>query len=118
MNQIYKDVNENNILLYGEMEAGIQVNGETVMMPLFFNNRNTHPVLGLDWIKQLNIEVNENTLGLIKNEELFQTNTTIKGITADINLKPGASLLQDYIHLQFSADKEMKYWKNHAIWKR
>ena len=128
MTEKYKDVNDNNINFMGKTTAEIEFDGKKKNLELLITKRNTNPLLGLDWMKQLGIELKKtesrNTINNIKEDEdekeikskfvkLFNINHTIKNMEIDIELKPGAKIIQQKgrpipIHLQNDVEKEIK----------
>ena len=89
--------------------------------------KKTNPLLGLDWMNKMGIELISNTeskkiQNITENDDeteihkmfkkLFETNHTIKNMEIDIELKPGAKIIQQKgrpipIHLQDDVEKEI-----------
>ena len=127
MNTKYKDVNDNHIQFEGKTIATIQNEGQIHHLELLVTTNETNPLLGLDWMEALGIELqttNTETIihNIVSNEDeqeikeqfrkLFNENETIKNIEVDIELKPGAKLIQQKgrpipIHLQADVEKEI-----------
>ena len=130
----YRDVNNNKIQFEGKTIANVEINGETKKLELLITTKNTNPLLGLDWMKQLGIKLEmEKTNPKIQNvkedpdttelkrkfKKLFHENKTIKGIEVDIELKPDAKLIQQKgrpipIHLQPAVGKEIEKLKKNG----
>ena len=100
--------------------ANIVMDGELKNLELLIITKRTNPLLGLDWLKHLDIKVNieKSTLhiqniqkypdiaGLKKRfRKLFHENKTIKGIEVDIQLKPDAKLTQRFTYNKWSEEK-------------
>ena len=54
----YKDVNNNEIKFEGKKMANIVMDGELKNLELLITTKRTNPLLGLDWLKHLDIKVN------------------------------------------------------------
>ena len=136
LNEEYRDVNNNKIKFEGKTMANIEIDGEKKKLELLITTKRTNPLLGLDWMKHLGINVNVEKSNLkiqniqkdpdiidLKNKfkKLFHENKTVKGIEVDIQLKPDAKLIQQKgrpipIHLQPAVGKEIeKLMKNGHI---
>ena len=101
----YKDVNNNTIEFVGSTEAMVRTNNTTLQLPLLITKANITPLMGLDWMKRLEISLNttnenikihnirmddtEKKILKLKNEfkDLFYNNTEIKNLSRKINLK-------------------------------
>ena len=92
MTEKYKDVNDNNIKFMGKTMANVECEDVKTKLELLITERNTNPLLGLDWMKKLRIEltleIGENKTNKIaednderekqkKFEKLFNSNHTI-----------------------------------------
>ena len=131
MNTDYKDVNDNKIEFVGQTNATVKTNKTTLQLPLLITRANITPLMGLDWMKRLEITVNSNTEAIkihnikmddnekrilkLKNEfkDLFYNNTEIKDTVVKINLKENANIIQQKgrsipIHLQDQVAEELK----------
>ena len=100
--------------------ANIEIDGEKKKLELLITTKRTNPLLEVDWMKHLGININiEKPNPKIQNiqedpditdlkkkfKKLFHENKTVKGIEVDIQLKPNAKLMQQKgrpipIHLQ------------------
>ena len=54
----YKDVNNNTIEFVGSTEAMVRTNNTTLQLPILFTKANITPLMGLDWMKRLEISLN------------------------------------------------------------
>ena len=131
MNTDYKDVNDNKIEFVGQTNATVKTNKTTLQLPLLITRANITPLLGLDWMKRLEITINSNTEAIkiyhikmddnekrilkLKNEfkDLFYNNTEIKDTVLKINLKENANIIQQKgtpitIHLQDQVAEGLK----------
>ena len=136
LNEEYQDVNKNKITFEGKTMANIEIDGEKKKLELLITTKRTNPLLGLDWMKHLGININiEKPNPKIQNiqedpditdlkkkiKKLFHENKTVEGIEVDIQLKPNAKLMQQKgrpipIHLQPAVGKEIeKLTKNGHI---
>ena len=127
----YKDVNNNTIEFVGSTEAMVRTNNTTLQLPILITKANIRPVMGLDWMKRLEISLNttnenikihnirmddtEKKILKLKNEfkDLFYNNTEIKNLSVKINLKEDANIIQQKghpipIHLQNKVAEEIK----------
>ena len=127
----YKDVNNNTIEFVGSTEAMVRTNNTTLQLPLLITKANITPLMGLDWMKRLEISLNttnenikihnirmddtEKKILKLKNEfkDLFYNNTEIKNLSVKINLKEDANIIQQKgrpipIHLQDQVAEEIK----------
>ena len=125
-NNKYNDVNGNNIKFKGETMAEVESNGIKLKLPLLITEKNTNPLLGLNWMEELKITITEEEKNIYQINEtleenglkqefkkLFETNTTIKDIKVKTNLKPEAKIIQQKgrpipMHLQDAVGKELK----------
>ena len=57
----YKDVNDNKIEYVGQTNATVKTNKTTLQLPLINTKANITPLMGLDWMKWLEITINPNT---------------------------------------------------------
>ena len=94
----YQDVNKNAIKFLGRVWAKIEYNGETKELPILITQRDDiTPLLGVKWLKQLQITINKIQLDEhnqsneihTKFHKLFETNQTIKNAEVKIQIKPG-----------------------------
>ena len=131
MNTDYKDVNDNKIEFVGQTNATVKTNKTTLQLPLLITRANITPLMGLDWMKRLEITINSNTEAIkihnikmddnekrilkLKNEfkDLFYNNTEIKDTVVKINLKENANIIQQKgrpipIHLQDQVAEGLK----------
>ena len=131
MNTDYKDVNDNKIEFVGQTNATVKTNKTTLQLPLLITRANITPLMGLDWMKRLEITTNSNIEAIkihnikmddnekrilkLKNEfkDLFYNNTEIKDTVVKINLKENANIIQQKgrpipIHLQDQVAEELK----------
>ena len=128
MKTTYMDVNKNPIEFIGKIT--VEIEDAEDGLPLHITKENIRPLLGLDWMKGLEMEIqfkntvngiaeqNENTEDLEKEikekfRKLFKDNHTIKGTEVDIELKPGTKIIQQKarpipIHLQKHVETELK----------
>ena len=96
----FVDVNKNPIKFIGE--AMIKTEKTKVTLPILITEKNTQPLLGLDWLDKLEISLQgSRETNIIRNittnqkgekifedfENLFKNNHTIKNLTIDIQLK-------------------------------
>ena len=127
----YKDVNNNTIEFVGSTEAMVRTNNTTLQLPILFTKANITPLMGIDWMKQLEISLNttnenikihnirlddtEKKILKLKNElkDLFYNNTEIKSLSVKVNLNEDANIIQQKgrpipIHLQDQVAEEIK----------
>ena len=125
----FVDVNKNPVRFKGK--ALVEVKTEKchkTLSILITENENTQPLLGLDWLDQLEIGLqgnnNTNIIRHIKtderrekiisqHEDFFKNNHTIKDLTIDINLKPDSKPIQQKgrpvpIHFQKTVRQELE----------
>ena len=136
----YRDVNDNKIKFEGKTTANIRIDGKERQLELLVTTKQTHPLLGLDWMEKLGITLNtDNNTQTIKHitdkpnqinrnsereitalkskfHKLFSTNHTVKNVEVDIQLKDDAKLIQQKgrpipIHLQQAVGKEIEKLK-------
>ena len=131
MNTDYKDVIDNKIEFVGQTNATVKTNKTTLQLPLLITRANITPLMGLDWMKRLEITINSNTEAIkihnikmddnekrilkLKNEfeDLFYNNTEIKDTLVKINLEENANIIQRKrrpisIHSQDQVAEELK----------
>ena len=79
----YRDVNDNKIKFEGEILANIEIDGKSKQLELLITTKQTHPLLGLNWIKELGITLKTETphQSINNTNEPDQSN---KGQDADI----------------------------------
>ena len=96
-------MNGNKIKFIGTTMANVRLDGTELKLPLLITGKETNPLLGLNWRKNLKITIMEEegkTVQQIEESDdlmelkekfhkLVRTNTTIKYIKVDIILKPG-----------------------------
>ena len=127
MNTDYEDVNDN----VGQTNATVKANTTSLQLPLLITKASITPLMGLDWMKRLeitinssneaikihNIRMNENKKKILrlKNEfkDMFYNNTEIKDTVVKINLKENANKIQQKrrpipFHLQDQVVEELK----------
>ena len=51
----YRDVNDNKIKFEGKSTANVELDGTKHQLEILVTTRNTHPLLGLDWMGKLGI---------------------------------------------------------------
>ena len=136
----YRDVNDNKTKFEGKTTANITIDGKERQLELLVTTKQTHPLLGLDWMGKLGITLNtDNNIQTIKHiidkpnqincnsereitalkskfHKLFSTNHTVKNVEVDIQLKDDAKLIQQKgrpipIHLQQAVGKEIEKLK-------
>ena len=113
----YRDVNDNKIKFEGKTLANIEIDGKSKQLELLITTKQTHPVLGLNWMKELGLTLKtENPHQSINNisrpdqsnsridadiatlkgkfRKLFTENHTVKSVEIDIQLKKGSKLIQ------------------------
>ena len=70
----YRDVNNRNIEFIGQAQATVKTNNKTIKLPLLITKATTTPLMGLDWMQRLRINMNTENIGLqIQNIQLDQT---------------------------------------------
>ena len=130
----YRDVNDNKIKFEGKTTANITIDGNERQLELLVTTKQTHPLLGLEWMGKLRITLNtdnnitdkpnqincnsEREITALKStfHKLFSTNHTVKNVEVDIQLKDDAKLIQQKgrpipIHLQQAVGKEIEKLK-------
>ena len=130
----YRDVNDNSIKFEGKTTANVEVAGTKQQLGLLITTKNTHPILGLDWMRKLGIKLEskvttklnhvnmpENTIDrritALKRKftRLFTENQTVKHRSRHTK-KEGAKLIQQKgrpipIHLQPAVEEEIEKLK-------
>ena len=143
----YWDVNDNYIKFEGKTLANIEIDGKSKQLWLLVTTKQTHPLLGLNWMKERGITLKLETphqsinnisrpdqnnnrtdadIATLKSKfyKLVTENHTVKNVEVDIQLKEGSKLIQQKemtipIHLQPAEEKEIeKLKKNKATSKR
>ena len=133
-------MNDNKIKFEGKTTANIRIDGKERQLELLVTTKQTHPLLGLDWMEKLgitlNTDINTQTIKHItdkpnqinrnsereitalksKFHKIFSTNHTVKNVEVDIQLKDDAKLIQQkgrpiLIHLQQAVGKEIEKLK-------
>ena len=123
------DVNKNPIKFKGETMVEVKTEKSKIILPILITeNKNTQPLLGLDWLDKLEIGLqgNKNTniirrietderqqKAVSEYEDLFKNNHTIKDLAIDIQLKKDTKPIQQKgrpvpIHFQKTAKKELE----------
>ena len=123
------DVNKNPITFKGEAMVEVRTEKGKEVLPIpITENKNTQPLLGLDWLDKLEIGLQGNRkMNVIRHveederrkkiidehEDLFKNNHTIKDLTIDIQLKKDAKPIQQkrrpvLIHFQKSVREELE----------
>ena len=100
----YQDVNENEIKFMGIIWVNVEYNKISTKLPMLITKRNDiTPLLGVNWLKQLPITINQISLvnGPNRSEmiykkyhKLFTTNHTKKNAEVKIQIKPGCYPIQ------------------------
>ena len=127
--KIFMDVNKNPIKFKGEAMVEMKTEKSKETLPILITeNKNTQPLLGLDWLDKLDIglqgswktnvirhvEEDERRKKIIdEHEELFKNNHTIKDLTIDIQLKKDVKPIQQKgrpvpIHFQKRVREELE----------
>ena len=133
----YKDVNNQKFSFTGQTKAMVKTNKETMELPLLITKAQTAPLMGLDWMQQLKINLNSNNDAIqihninldnkerkiiklqIDFKDLFYNIKEIKNLSIKINLKTGAQIIQQKgrpipIHLQDQVAQELKRLIKHG----
>ena len=131
LNTNCEDVNDNKIEFVGQTTATVKINETTLQLPLLFTKANITPLMGLDWMKQLQITFSANTEEIefhnirldesetknikLENEfkDLFYNNNEIKDLVVKVSLKEDTNIIQQKgrpipIHLQDQVAEELK----------
>ena len=74
----YRDVNDNKIKFEGKSTANVELDGTKHQLEILVTTRNTHPLLGLDWMGKLGITL-----------EVENSKAKINHITKTGNRRPG-----------------------------
>ena len=125
----FVDVNKNPIKFQGEAMVEVKTEETKTVLPILITeNKNTQPLLGLDWLDKLEIGLQGNLeTNIIRNitasekgeklfkefENFFKNNHTIKDLTIDIQLKKDTKPIQQKgrpvpIHFQNIVKNELK----------
>ena len=125
----FVDVNKNPIRFKGEAMVEVKTEKSKKTLPILITeNKNTQPLLGLDWLNKLeiglqgskktivirHIEEDERRKKIIsEHEDLFKNHHTIKDLTIDIQLKKDAKPIQQKgrpvpIHFQKRVRRELE----------
>ena len=133
----YKVVNNQKISFTGQTKAMVKTNKETMELPLIVTKAQTAPLMGLDWMQRLKINLNSNNGAIqihniildnterkiikLQNDfkDSFYNNKEIKNLSVKINLKTGAQIKQQKgrpipIHLQNQVAQELKRLIKHG----
>ena len=71
----YRDVNDNKIKFEGKTTANIRIDGKERQLELLVTTKQTHPLLGLDWMEKLGITLNtDNNTQTIKHHRQTEPN--------------------------------------------
>ena len=74
----YRDVNNRKIAFIGQTQATVKTNNETIKLPLLITKATTAPLMGLDWMQRLGINMNTENSGIqISNIQLDETERKI-----------------------------------------
>ena len=137
----YKDVNNQRIEFTGQTNALVKTNKETIELPLLITKAKTSPLMGLDWMQRLKINLSSNNEAIqihnikldnmdkkrikLQNDfkDLFYNNKEIKNLSVKIQLKEGAQTIQQKgrpipIHLQDQVALELKRLIKHGYLER
>ena len=124
----FVDVNKNPIKFKGEAMVEVKTEKSKETLPILITeNKNTQPLLGLDWLDRLEIglqgskktnviryvEEDRRKKIINEHEDLFKNNHTIKDLTIDIQLKKDVKPIQQKgrpvpIHFQKSVRDELE----------
>ena len=125
----FVDVNKNPIKFKGETMVEVKTEKSKITLPILkTENKNTQPLLGLDWLDKLEIGLQGNTnTNIIRHietderrqkivneyEDLFKNNHTIKDLAIDLQLKKDTKPIQQKvrpvpIHFQKTVKKELE----------
>ena len=142
----HRDVNDNKIKFEGKTLANIEIDGKSKQLELLITTKHTHPLLSLNWKKELGLTLKTETphqsrnnisrpdqsnnridadIATLKSKfhKLFTENHTVKNVEVDIKLKEGSKLIQQKgrpipIHLQPAVEKEIEKLKNRVTSKK
>ena len=135
----FVDVNKNPIQLRGGAMVEVKTEKSKVVLPILITeNKNTQPLLGLDWLDKLevglqgsrntniirNITMDEKSTKILnKFEDLFENNHTIEGSTNDIHLEKDTKPIQQKrrpvpIHVQSSVRQELEKSIEKNTWRK
>ena len=137
----YKDVNHQRIEFTGQTNALVKTNKETIELPLLITKAKTSPLMGLDWMQRLTINLSSNNETIqihnikldnmdkkiikLQNDfkDLFYNNKEIKNLSVKIQLKEGAQIIQQKarpipIHLQDQVALDLKRLIKHGYLER
>ena len=125
----FVDVNKSPIRFKGESTVEVKTEKcKKTLSTLITENKNTPPLLGLDWLDKLeiglqgnkntniirHIETDERREKIInEHEDLFKNKHTMKDVTIDINLRQNSKLIQQKgrpvpIHFQKTVKQELE----------
>ena len=135
----YRDVNDNKIKFEGKTLENIEIDGKSKQLELLITTKQTHPLLNLNWMKELGITLKTETprqsinninqqdqsnkdsdadIETLKSKfhKLFTENHRANNIEVDIQLKEGSKLIQQKgrhipIHLKPAEEKEIEKLK-------
>ena len=124
LKEIYQDVNKNEITFLGKVWIDTEYNSKHTKLPLLITKRtDITPLLGVNWLKQLPITINQISLDNntdqseatkihTKFKKPFETNHTIKNAEVKIQIKPGCYPIQQKArpipyHLQDDVKNEL-----------
>ena len=98
----YRDVNDNKIKFEGKTTANITIDGKERQLELLVTTKQTHPLLGLDWMGKLGITLNtDNNTQTIKH-------ITDKPNQINCNSEREITALKSKIHKLFSTNHTVK----------
>ena len=133
----YKDVSNRKIDFVGKTKTTAKPNKETIELPLLITKAQTTPLLGLDWMQRLeinlsanhdaikvhNIKLDDTERSIIKLlndfKDLLYNNKEITNLSVKVKLKPGAQIIQQKgrpipIHLHNQVEQELKRLTKHG----
>ena len=108
----YKDVNNQRIECTGQTNALVKTNKEAIELPLLIMKAKTSPLMGLDWMQRLKINLSSNNGALqihnfkldntdkriikLQNDfkDLFYNNKEINNLSVEVQLKEGAQTIR------------------------
>ena len=137
----YKDVNNQRIEFTGQTNALVITNKETIELPLLITKAKSSPLMGLDWMQRLKINLSSNNEAIqihnlkldntdkkiikLQNDfkNLFYNSREIKNLSTKVQLKEGAQIIQQKgrpipIHLQDQVALELKRLIKHGYLER
>ena len=103
----YKDVSNQRIEFIGQTNAPVKTNKETIVLPLLITKAKTSPLMGLNWMQRLKINLSSDNKAIqihniklensdkkmikLQNDfkDLFYNNKEIKNVSVKVLLKEG-----------------------------